>query len=78
MEFEQRKREVTLAIKLRDRLNPYVDGDERERKKWRQEMIEKARQLCDHSFGHAMVEAVGWMYENYACQYLGEKTKKLE
>lgn len=71
MEFEQRKREVELAIELRNRIQGYVEGNEQQRKQWREAMTEKARELCKHSFGDAMVEAIGWIYENYSDQFLG-------
>lgn len=76
MEFEQRKREVKLAVKLRDRLQAYVEGNEQQRKEWREAMMRKARELCKNSFGDALVEAIGWMYENYASQFLGETLKE--
>lgn len=72
MEFEQRKREVELAVKLRDRLKDY-EGNEKQKRKWRESMTQKARELCKHSFGDAMVEAVGWVYENYSSQFLGKR-----
>lgn len=71
MDFEQRRREVELAIKLRNRLQGYVEGNEQQRKEWKEAMREKARELCKHSFGDPMVEAIGWIYENYSCQFLG-------
>ncbi|EPR60950.1 DnaJ domain-containing protein [Toxoplasma gondii TgCatPRC2] len=69
MEQEQKKREVTLALELRDRLQPYVDGDA---DKWREDMNKEVASLCESSFGDSIVESLGWTYENVADAYLGE------
>ncbi|PHJ22389.1 hypothetical protein CSUI_003757 [Cystoisospora suis] len=69
MEAEQRRREVTLALGLRDRIQPYVDGDEVQ---WRRDMSNEVTALCESSFGDSIVESLGWTYENLADAYLGE------
>nr|CEL69965.1 TPA: DnaJ domain-containing protein, putative [Neospora caninum Liverpool] len=69
MELEQKKREVTLALELRDRLQPYVDGEE---DRWKQDMNKEVTSLCESSFGDSIVESIGWTYENFADAYLGE------
>ncbi|PHJ21464.1 hypothetical protein CSUI_004697, partial [Cystoisospora suis] len=97
--FEQQKREVELALSLRDRIAPFVelasrnnsnskdaegDGNGSSGKtlnseaiaaaenEWRTKMRLQADKLCHSSFGDAIVEAIGWTYENYATQYLGK------
>ena len=69
--LEQKQREVDLAILLRERIAPYVNGGENEKNAWRNSMRETVRELCEKSFGDAMIEAVGWSYENYSSQFLG-------
>lgn len=80
--FEQRKREVQLALLLQQRVQPYVDAmlqdpqnQEQQRQNveaWKSAMTEEAKNLCQSSFGDAILEAIAWTYENYASQYLGK------
>lgn len=35
-------------------------------------MIAIAKDLCSNAFGDAIVEAIGWTYENYSTQFLGK------
>ncbi|PFH34277.1 DnaJ domain-containing protein [Besnoitia besnoiti] len=69
MESEQKKREVTLALELRDRIQPFVEGHEVQ---WRRDMSKEVTALCESSFGDSIVESLGWTYENFADAYLGE------
>eukprot|EP00923_Selenidium_pygospionis_P047033 GHVN01081179.1.p1 GENE.GHVN01081179.1~~GHVN01081179.1.p1 ORF type:complete len:572 (+),score=102.03 GHVN01081179.1:242-1957(+) len=71
--LEQQAREVGLGILLRDRLLQYVEGSEAEKTEWKARMREEADTLCKQSYGDAIVEAVGWTYENYADQFLGKQ-----
>lgn len=73
VELEQKEREAQLAFKLRERLSQFVDGTEEERAEWQKAMAAKAQALCKHAFGDAMVEAIGWTYENYSTQFLGKQ-----
>lgn len=43
VEDDQKKREVLLALQLRDRVQPFVDGKEAQ---WKQHMREEVEQLC--------------------------------
>ena len=43
VEHEQTKREVLLALQLRDRVQPYVEGDQEE---WRKNMKKEVKELC--------------------------------
>ncbi|KAL8270086.1 hypothetical protein Esti_005997 [Eimeria stiedai] len=80
--FEQRKREVQLAVLLQQRVQPYVDAmlqdpqnqskQQQEIEAWKTAMTEEAKNLCQSSFGDAILEAIAWTYENYATQYLGK------
>eukprot|EP00922_Rhytidocystis_sp_ex-Travisia-forbesii_P042466 GHVS01063406.1.p1 GENE.GHVS01063406.1~~GHVS01063406.1.p1 ORF type:complete len:569 (+),score=126.29 GHVS01063406.1:388-2094(+) len=67
-EVEQRRREIELAMNLRERLCGFVDKSEG----WEDAMKSEAAALCNSSFGDAIVEAIGWVYENYSTQYLGK------
>ncbi|OEH76683.1 hypothetical protein cyc_04256 [Cyclospora cayetanensis] len=69
IEEDQRKREVVLAIQLRDRIQPFVEGPQ---EAWREAMKEEVQQLCMASFGETIVESLGWAYENFSSAYLGE------
>lgn len=80
--FEQRKREVQLAVLLQQRIQPYVDAmledpqnqakQQQQVEAWKKKMTEEAKNLCQSSFGDAILEAIAWTYENYASQYLGK------
>ncbi|KAI4837749.1 DnaJ protein [Plasmodium brasilianum] len=67
---EQNKREVQLALNLREIINNYIHGDKDEYIiKFKKEINE----LCQTSFGHVILENVAWSYENCAYQFLGDK-----
>ncbi|SBT77435.1 DnaJ protein, putative [Plasmodium ovale] len=67
---EQNKREVKLALNLRDMLSNYINGDKEDYiLKFKNEISE----LCQTSFGHVILENVAWSYENCANQFLGDK-----
>ncbi|SBS92455.1 DnaJ protein [Plasmodium ovale curtisi] len=67
---EQNKREVKLALNLRDMLSNYIHGDKEDYiLKFKNEISE----LCQTSFGHVILENVAWSYENCANQFLGDK-----
>ncbi|KAL8426252.1 hypothetical protein Efla_004213 [Eimeria flavescens] len=80
--FEQLKREVQLAVLLQQRVQPYVDAmlqdpqnqenQQQEIEVWKKVMTEEAKNMCQSSFGDAILEAIAWTYENYASQYLGK------
>uniref|UniRef100_A0A0G4H904 J domain-containing protein n=1 Tax=Chromera velia CCMP2878 TaxID=1169474 RepID=A0A0G4H904_9ALVE len=73
MEAAQVRRTVQLALNLREKLRPFVEGNEEQRQKWRDETYAEALDLCQCSFGQTIVETLGWVYNNYACQWLGKK-----
>ncbi|CRG98466.1 DnaJ protein, putative [Plasmodium relictum] len=70
MEIEQKKREVELALLLRTRLQPYVDGDNR----WNDKMEKEIKGLLDSSFSSSILESIGWTYENVSTSYIAEVT----
>lgn len=67
---EQNKREVQLALSLRERINNYIFGDQEE---YKIQFKKEINELCQTSFGHVILDNVAWTYENCANQYLGEK-----
>ncbi|KAL8452107.1 hypothetical protein Emed_001546 [Eimeria media] len=69
IEGDQKKREVALALQLRERVQPYVEGKETE---WKHHMKQELEQLCMASFGETIVESLGWAYTNFSTAYLGE------
>ncbi|SOV75504.1 DnaJ protein, putative [Plasmodium sp. gorilla clade G3] len=70
MEVEQKIREVELALLLRNRLQPYVDGDI----KWEEQMETEIKGLLESSFSSSILESIGWTYENVATSYIAEVT----
>ncbi|SBS79930.1 DnaJ protein, putative [Plasmodium ovale curtisi] len=71
MEIEQKKREVELALILRDKLQPYVDGD---CNKWSEKMEKEIQGLLDSSFSSSILESIGWTYKNIASSFIAEVT----
>lgn len=71
LKYEQRLREVKLAVLLRDRLLPYADGGPMDKQEWVAKMTTEAQALLKCPFGGKIINSVGWMYENYARQWLG-------
>ncbi|SPJ09077.1 DnaJ protein, putative [Plasmodium sp. DRC-Itaito] len=67
---EQNKREVQLALHLRDMVNNYIFGDPED---YIIKFSQQIKELCQTSFGHIILENVAWSYENCANQFLGEK-----
>ncbi|GFE54852.1 hypothetical protein BaOVIS_022560 [Babesia ovis] len=69
IEMEQTYREVMLAVKLAERLDKEVcDGVVSE--KLRTDLID----LCSGAFSDALVESIGWVYENCGDYYVAEAT----
>ncbi|ANQ08723.1 DnaJ protein [Plasmodium coatneyi] len=67
---EQNKREVQLALHLREILNNYIHGNKEE---YIAKFEAEIKDLCQTSFGHVILENVAWSYENCANQFLGDK-----
>ncbi|EWC76964.1 hypothetical protein C923_02370 [Plasmodium falciparum UGT5.1] len=72
IEKEQKKREVELAILLRERLQPYVDGNEN----WAENMENEIKKLFVSPFACSILESIGWTYENVSKRYIDEITNK--
>ncbi|SPJ10023.1 DnaJ protein, putative [Plasmodium sp. DRC-Itaito] len=70
IEKEQKKREVELAILLRERLKPYVDGNEN----WVENMENEIKKLFRSPFSCSILESIGWTYENVSKGYIDEIT----
>lgn len=72
MENDQRKREVVLALLLRERIQPYVDNN----KEWMCEMEKEIKSLLESSHSNAILGSIGWTYENVATKYLSDIKSK--
>ncbi|EAK89499.1 DNAJ'DNAJ protein' [Cryptosporidium parvum Iowa II] len=82
IENEQNKRTILLAIEMRKIITPILQEFDAEKSvpietseiliNWRESISQEAKSLCNDSFCDAMVEAIGWSYENYGSQYLGK------
>ncbi|KAL3126554.1 DNAJ domain-containing protein [Cryptosporidium hominis] len=82
IENEQNKRTILLAIEMRKIITPILEEFDAEKSvpietseiliNWRESISQEAKSLCNNSFCDAMVEAIGWSYENYGSQYLGK------
>ncbi|SBS94717.1 DnaJ protein, putative [Plasmodium malariae] len=70
MEIEQKKREVELALILRDKLQPYVDDDT----KWNDKMENEITCLLESSFSSSILESIGWTYRNISASFIAEVT----
>ncbi|CAD7955356.1 unnamed protein product [Amoebophrya sp. A120] len=67
----QVRREIKLAIALRDRLKPWVLL--RDEKNFLAAIAAEAQELKKASFGQRMLATIGFIYENKAEQYLAEQ-----
>lgn len=69
----QRAREVKLANQLVERLQPFVEGDEEARQRWKDQMEHEGSHLADdfYSFGEQLVHHIGWVYSNCAARHSG-------
>lgn len=70
IEIEQQVREVELALLLRDKIQPFVDGDET----WSIHMDNEIKGLLDSSFSSSILESLGWTYENVSSSFIAEVT----
>ncbi|CDR94156.1 DnaJ domain containing protein, putative [Babesia bigemina] len=69
MEVEQTYREVSLAVKLAKRLDNEVRGGEIS-----QELREDLDKLCSGAFSDALVDSIGWVYENCGDYFVADAT----
>eukprot|EP00920_Eleutheroschizon_duboscqi_P033183 GHVT01080104.1.p1 GENE.GHVT01080104.1~~GHVT01080104.1.p1 ORF type:complete len:390 (+),score=83.39 GHVT01080104.1:397-1566(+) len=73
VEKHQKKREVRLALQLRDRLKTFVEAQDEETKtQWEEKITQEAHKLCESAFCDDIVDSIGWIYQNHADAYLGE------
>ncbi|UKJ90221.2 molecular chaperone DnaJ [Theileria orientalis] len=70
----QQAREVEIALNLREFLRSFVCGELDE---FRNHVRAIASDLCKSSFTVAIIETLGWTYQNYAKQYIGKRTSFL-
>jgi len=68
--WKQRKREVTCAVNLRKRVEPFVDGSQDEGEFTSLAQAEAA-QIAKSAFGHIFLEAIGGALECEAEEFLG-------
>ena len=74
MELE-RRRVVRLAVALRDRIQPFVDGNvESAKAQWKSE----GEQLVEVRYGEQILNTVGTMYTLVAKEVLGSWTEKMD
>eukprot|EP01056_Protomagalhaensia_sp_Gyna25_P003040 Protomagalhaensia_sp_Gyna_25__3039@NODE_27_length_7410_cov_874_798263_g19_i0_p2_GENE_NODE_27_length_7410_cov_874_798263_g19_i0NODE_27_length_7410_cov_874_798263_g19_i0_p2_ORF_typecomplete_len597_score135_10DnaJX/PF14308_6/7_1e03DnaJX/PF14308_6/7_2e36DnaJ/PF00226_31/3_5e03DnaJ/PF00226_31/4_7e25ATG_C/PF09333_11/7_6e10ATG_C/PF09333_11/1_6e04SBDS/PF01172_18/6_2SBDS/PF01172_18/1_9e02Sporozoite_P67/PF05642_11/0_32Pam16/PF03656_13/0_49Pam16/PF03656_13/6_3e03_NODE_27_length_7410_cov_874_798263_g19_i0561 len=70
-------RVIVLALKLRDRLQPYVEAVQANSMHavidWKKIQEDAIYRLCQESFGAELVDAVGFTYENYAAHYFDRR-----
>eukprot|EP01057_Protomagalhaensia_wolfi_P001296 Protomagalhaensia_wolfi_Nauph_80__1295@NODE_176_length_3287_cov_86_979988_g133_i0_p1_GENE_NODE_176_length_3287_cov_86_979988_g133_i0NODE_176_length_3287_cov_86_979988_g133_i0_p1_ORF_typecomplete_len329_score63_46DnaJX/PF14308_6/1e39DnaJ/PF00226_31/1_5e05DnaJ/PF00226_31/5_4e03_NODE_176_length_3287_cov_86_979988_g133_i016492635 len=80
-EAVQEFRVVVLALKLRDRLQPYVEAQQANSRHavidWKKTQEDAIYRLCQESFGAELVDAVGFTYENYAAHYIERRDRWL-
>ena len=69
-QFKQRKREVKCAINLRDRILPYVQGEQDEPEFVSLAQAEAA-EISKSSFGHVFCKTIGTALELEATEFLG-------
>ncbi|VWU50265.1 DnaJ protein, putative, partial [Hepatocystis sp. ex Piliocolobus tephrosceles] len=67
---EQNKREVQLALHLREIITNYMTENTEE---FIENFKKEINDLCQTSFGHVILDSVAWSYENCAHQFLGDK-----
>lgn len=70
IELEQQVREVELALLLRNKIQPFVDGDDT----WSINMDNEIKGLLDSSFSSSILESLGWTYENVSSSFIAEVT----
>ncbi len=72
-EFIQRKRKVTCAINIRNRIEPYVSGEEDE-EQFSLSCQAEAAKICKSAFGHVFATNIGKALELKSTEYLGFAT----
>eukprot|EP00537_Pseudo-nitzschia_pungens_P015586 CAMPEP_0172410266 /NCGR_PEP_ID=MMETSP1061-20121228/76789_1 /TAXON_ID=37318 /ORGANISM="Pseudo-nitzschia pungens, Strain cf. pungens" /LENGTH=763 /DNA_ID=CAMNT_0013146441 /DNA_START=1055 /DNA_END=3346 /DNA_ORIENTATION=+ len=72
-EFLQRRRKVTVAISIRERIDQYVNGDESEdvEEQFVLSCQAEAAQICKSAFGHVFCGAIGRALQLEATEFLG-------
>ncbi|KYO02937.1 DnaJ protein, putative [Plasmodium reichenowi] len=68
MHEQQEVREVKIALYLRNKLQPYVDGDDQ----WKKHMEEEVKKLNKSIFGTFFLKSIGWTYTNLTQCYREE------
>lgn len=71
-EFAQRRRQVTCALNLRRRIQPYVESDDvMDESEFVVTVQAEAAKICQSSFGHVFCTTIGKTLELEATEFLG-------
>lgn len=71
-EFAQRRRQVTCALNLRKRIQPFVDSDDgMDESEFVVTVQAEAAKICQSSFGHVFCTTIGKTLELEATEFLG-------
>ena len=71
-EFAQRRRQVSCAINIRERIKPFVDEeDSMDESEFVVTVQAEAAKICQTSFGHVFCSAIGKTLELEAVEFLG-------
>ena len=78
--LKQRKRQVQCAMNLRERIQPYLEAQERVTwiqdhvHKWELTVVEEAEKIANGAFGSLYCKTIGWTLMTCAEQYLAFET----
>merc|ERR1719491_1659372 len=74
--IKQTKREIKIALNLREKIQPYVDG-KISKEDFTKQCEEEAMKIAEGSFGNIFLAAIGFQLEIEADEYIGMATSFL-